>query len=52
MRGIPDKQKATIEKAVDIVKEKKKKVVDTLTKVYIIIYMYMSSAGLPAKVTW
>ena len=35
MRGIPDKQKATIEKAVDIVKEKKKKVVDTLTKVCI-----------------
>ena len=30
---LPDKQKATIEKAVDIVKEKKKKVVDTLTKV-------------------
>ena len=35
VRGIPDKQKATIEKAVDIVKEKKKKVVDTLTKVCI-----------------
>ncbi len=45
MRGLPDKQKPTIEKAVDIVKEKKKKVVDTLTKVC------MSAAGLPAKVT-
>jgi hypothetical protein len=45
MNGIPDKQKPTIEKAVDIVKEKKKKVVDTLTKVS------TSAAGLPAKVT-
>ena len=34
MSSLPDKQKATIEKAVDIVKEKKKKVVDTLTKVH------------------
>ena len=34
MSCLPDKQKATIEKAVDIVKEKKKKVVDTLTKVH------------------
>lgn len=32
---LPDKQKPTIEKAVDIVKEKKKKVVDTLTKVHL-----------------
>ena len=40
---LPDKkQKATIEKAVDIAKEKKKNVVDALTKV---------SAALPTKVT-
>lgn len=44
---LPDKkQKATVEKAVDIVKEKKKKVVDTLTKVHVL------QLSCPTKVTW